>query len=72
MDRSDRARIDSLLAMIRSWPGGLQLQTAEDLAQSFQLDPFIVRRLLETEGLPQRPERRPRRADGRRKTVGLG
>lgn len=56
MDRVTRARIDSLLYEVRrsrdrtSW-------SAEDLGRRYCLDPMIVRRLLEAEGIEVRQER---------------
>jgi hypothetical protein len=46
--RQERARIDSLLASVRRHPGRADVET---LARTFQLDPMVVRRVLEAEGL---------------------
>lgn len=51
MDRATRARIDSLLHEARSWPGGQVPVSIDELARRYQLDPLMVHRLLETEGI---------------------
>jgi hypothetical protein len=51
MDRATRAKIDSLLYELRSWKQGEFRGTAEGLAQRFHLDPLVVRRIAEAEGI---------------------
>lgn len=51
MDRATRARVESLLHEVRSWPPGQIQSSVDDLARRFQLDPLMVHRLLETEGV---------------------
>jgi hypothetical protein len=51
MDRATRARIESLLHEVRSWAPGQVQSTIEELARRYQLDPLMVHRLLETEGV---------------------
>ena len=51
MDRVTRAKVDSLLYELRSWEPGEQRHSIEELAKRFRLDPFVVRRIAETEGL---------------------
>ncbi len=43
--------MDSLLYEIRSWEPGIETPLVEDLARRFRLDPLIVFRILEAEGL---------------------
>jgi hypothetical protein len=50
MDRSTRARIESLLYEVRRFPERAPWDP-EALARRFQLDPVVVRGLLETEGV---------------------
>lgn len=49
MDRAARAKIDSLLYEVRGFPERAPWEV-EALARRYQLDPVIVRGLLETEG----------------------
>jgi hypothetical protein len=51
MDRATRAKIDSLLYELRSWKQGECRSTAEALAQRFHLDPMLVRRIAQAEGI---------------------
>lgn len=50
MDRAARAKIDSLLYEVRGFPGRAPWDV-DGLARRYQLDPVIVRALLETEGV---------------------
>lgn len=50
VDRATRAKVDSLLYELRSWSPGEQRYSIEELARRFHLDPFVVRRIAETEG----------------------
>jgi hypothetical protein len=49
MDRAARAKIDSLLYEVRRFPERAPWDI-EALARRYQLDPVIIRGLLETEG----------------------
>lgn len=49
MDRVTRAKLDSLLHMLRTRPD--QLGSVEALARRLQLDPMIVRRVAEEQGV---------------------
>ena len=51
MDRTTRAKIESLLYELRSWKPGECRSTAEALAQRFHLDPMVVRRIAQDEGI---------------------
>jgi hypothetical protein len=51
MDRATRAKIDSLLYELRSWKQGESRSTAEALAHRFHLDPMVVRRIAQAEGI---------------------
>jgi hypothetical protein len=42
--------VDSLLYELRSWEPGEARCSIEELAKRFHLDPFVVRRIAETEG----------------------
>ncbi len=50
MDRMTRAKVDSLVHLLRTWPEGESV-SVEDLARKLQLDPMIVRRIAEEQGL---------------------
>ncbi len=50
MDRVTRAQIDSMLYEVRSFPGRAPWGV-DALARRYNLDPMIVRGLLETEGV---------------------
>jgi hypothetical protein len=52
MDRATRARIDSLLYELRSWKPGECRANADALAQRFHLDPMLVKRIAQDEGIP--------------------
>lgn len=51
MDRATRAKIDSLLYELRSWTKGECRSNADALAQRFHLDPMLVRRIAQAEGI---------------------
>jgi len=55
VDRATRAKVDSLLYELRSWAPGEQRFSIDELARRFCLDPFVVRRIAETEGLDVEP-----------------
>ena len=50
MDRMTRAKVDSLVHLLRTCPGG-ELGSVDDLARKLQLDPMIVRRIAEEQGV---------------------
>ncbi|MBV1857967.1 MAG: hypothetical protein KUG77_06105 [Nannocystaceae bacterium] len=50
MDRMTRAKVDSLVHLLRSCPKG-ELASVDDLARKLQLDPMIVRRIAEEQGI---------------------
>jgi hypothetical protein len=52
MDRATRAKIDSLLYELRSWKPGECRSSADALAARFRLDPMMVQRIAEAEGVP--------------------
>ncbi len=51
MDRVTRAKIESLIHEIRSWSPETDGGGLETLARRFQLDPMIVARVAEAEGV---------------------
>lgn len=51
MDRAAQAKIESLLYEVRHFPGRAPWDV-EVLARRYQLDPVVVRGLLETEDVP--------------------
>jgi hypothetical protein len=51
VEGNERARIDSLLYRLRAWVRGDTPVDAAELAQKYHLDPMIVKRLAETEGV---------------------
>lgn len=51
MDRATRAKIESLLYEVRSWAPGSPQADVEELARRYRLDPLVVQRLLESEGV---------------------
>lgn len=51
MDRVTRAKVESLLHEIRSWKQGGTRLTLDELADRFQLDPLMIRRIAESEGV---------------------
>lgn len=55
MDRVDKAKLESLIAEIRSWPPGEVRSDAENLARRYRLDPMIVKRVAESEGIAFEP-----------------
>jgi hypothetical protein len=60
--------VDSLLYELRSWAPGELRFSIEELAKRFHLDPFVVRRIAETEGLdldPGVPEPKPHADDSK-------
>ncbi len=59
MDRVSKAKVDSLLAELRSWPAGELRSDVESLARRFRLDPMIIRRIAQTEGVVLEPETAP-------------
>lgn len=74
MDRSTRAKIDSMLYEVRAWPEGQAIADVDELARRFRLDPMIVARILEAEGMEVEetaeidPEPKPKPGSGRRVT----
>jgi hypothetical protein len=67
MDRATRAKIESLLYELRSWRPGECRHTADALAVRFHLDPMLVRRLAQAEGIglegePDDPDADPNQA----------
>lgn len=59
MDRVDKAKLESLIAEIRSWPPGEVRSDAENLARRYRLDPMIVKRVAEAEGVVFEPSKLP-------------
>ncbi len=53
MDRMTRAKVDSLVHQLRTCPTG-ELGSIDDLARKLQLDPMIVRRIAEEQGVSVR------------------
>ena len=51
MDRVTRAKIDSLLYELRGWKADERRSSAEALAQRFRLDPMLVCRIAQAEGI---------------------
>jgi hypothetical protein len=51
MDRATQARIESLLFEVRGWAEGTARPPLAELARRFRLDPLIVQRILESEGI---------------------
>ena len=51
MDRATKARIDSLVFQLRQRSRDVPVPV-DDLARRYQLDPLMVRRLAQAEGLP--------------------
>jgi hypothetical protein len=51
VEQGVRARIDSLVWLIRRWPKGAARAPLDDWARHFQLDPLLVRRLVQSQGL---------------------
>ena len=51
MDSMTRARIESLLREIRSWSGDEPLTEVDGLARRYFLDPMMVQRIAESEGI---------------------
>jgi hypothetical protein len=56
VDRVSRAKVESLIAELRSWPRGELRGDVQQLARRFQLDPMIVKRIAEAEGVVLEPE----------------
>lgn len=51
VERADKAKIDSLLYELRSWsPNEAPPMSLAELAQKFQLDPLVVKRVAQSEG----------------------
>jgi hypothetical protein len=50
MDTTTKVGIDALLRELRRWPVGERKATASELAVIFALDPFIVKRIMQSEG----------------------
>jgi len=50
MDTTTKASIDALLRELRRWAVGEKKASAEELADVFALDPFIVKRIMQSEG----------------------
>lgn len=53
MDRMTRAKVDSLVHELRTCAKG-ELRSIDDLARKLQLDPMIVRRIAEEQGVSLR------------------
>ena len=53
MDRMTRAKVDSLVHELRRCPAE-ELPSIDDLARKLQLDPMIVRRIAEEQGVSLR------------------
>jgi hypothetical protein len=51
VDRETKGKIDSLLYALRAWDPGEPPESVDDLAKRFQLDPLVVQRICEAEGL---------------------
>lgn len=51
MDRVEKAKLESLIAELRSWPRGELRSDADGLARRYQLDPMIVKRVAEAHGV---------------------
>lgn len=54
MDRVTRAKIESLQYALRALPPGTEPLDVNDLALKYQLDPLIVQRVAEAEGVELR------------------
>ena len=54
MDRATKAKIDSLLYELRGHDAGEPMPSAEALAKRFHLDPMLVRRIAQSEGIRAR------------------
>lgn len=50
MDRTTRAKLDSMLYEVRNFPGRSPWDV-EALARRYQIDPMVIRALLESEGV---------------------
>ena len=68
MDRVTRARIDSLLYEVRKFRDR-RSWSAEELGRRYCLDPMMVRRLLEAEGVASAAEREPTDQDPNQSTL---
>lgn len=55
MDGKIKSRIGELLASVREWQPGDARPDVSALARRYRLDPLIVRRLLESEGIQLDP-----------------
>ncbi|MEM6992427.1 MAG: hypothetical protein AAF721_18080 [Myxococcota bacterium] len=51
VDRQTQAQIESLLHELRSWPAHEVRAGRDELARRFRLDPMIVDRLAQAEGI---------------------
>lgn len=67
MDRATKARIDSLVFALRARDRD-ELVPVEELARRYQLDPLLVHRLAQEEGLPVAELAPPDSADPRSPT----
>ena len=52
MDGTTKARINTLLRELRSWETGEVRSTPEELGMVYALDPFIIKRIMQSEGIP--------------------
>jgi hypothetical protein len=52
MDANTKAKIDALLRELRTWDRGEVRATPWKLAGLFGLDPFIVKRIMQSESIP--------------------
>ena len=67
MDRSTKARIESLTHYLRSLAGG-PIPPIDELARSYQLDPFVARRIAQAEGITLESSQDDEQADPRAPT----
>jgi hypothetical protein len=51
VEQGVRARIDSLVWLIRRWPRGAARAPLDDWARHFELDPLLVRRIVQAQGI---------------------
>lgn len=59
VDRVTKAKVESLIAEFRAWAPGEVREGVEDLARRFRLDPMIVKRIAQNEGIDISPEPKP-------------
>lgn len=56
MDRVTRAKIESLVHELRSWRDGGRRRSLEELVERYKLDPLLIRRIAEAEGIEEPTE----------------